>query len=102
MHSVSVGTDTSLHYVIGCNSKPLSIRAVCFEGDAHPEHGAGLCPSASTQRGHPEMLPGPLCGVFGPASGTLPTWQLEMKPFCCLTLLSAYCNKNGRCSLEKV
>lgn len=66
VHSISVGTDTSLHYVIGCNSKPLSIRAASFEGDAHPERGSA--PARSHSAVARRVLPGPLCGVFGPPS----------------------------------
>lgn len=59
VHAISVGTDTSLHCVIGCNSKPLSMRAGRFEGDAQPRRGVGLalCPAAPLRAhgaGHPE------------------------------------------------
>lgn len=59
MHSISVGTDTSSHCIIGCNSKPLSIRAARFEGDGQPEHGVGLAlrlaaPLRAHSAGHPE------------------------------------------------
>lgn len=63
MHSISLGTDTSLHCIIGCNSKPLSIKAARFEGDAQPECGVGLalCWAAHLQAhgaGHPESAAG--------------------------------------------
>lgn len=59
VHFISVGTDTSLHYIIGCNSKPLSMRAARFEGDAQPERGVGLAlhpaaPVRAHSTGHPE------------------------------------------------
>lgn len=69
MHFISVGTDTSLHCIIGCNSKPVSVRAVKFEGDAQPKRGVGLAlrPAAPlrTQRRSPGVLRGAsVCGVW--------------------------------------
>lgn len=58
VHSISVGTDSSLHCIIGCNSKPPSRRAAGFEGEAQPERGVGLAlrpaaPVRAHSAGHP-------------------------------------------------
>lgn len=112
VHSISVGADSSLRCTIGCNSKPLSTRAAGFGGDAQPERGVGLAlglaaPLGAQSAAQPGVLRGCceccLCVLLGRASGTLPSWQLQMWPFFCLTLLAGYCNKSGRfSSFEKV
>lgn len=42
MHFISVGTDTSLHYLINFNSNPLAVRAASFKWDAQHEHHVRL------------------------------------------------------------
>lgn len=66
-------------FVIGCNSKPLSLRAARSARDAEPGGvGLTLCllslseHSAQVTR---RVLPRCLCVLFGRASGTLPSWQ---------------------------
>lgn len=108
VHFLSVGADMSLHYVISCNSKPLSIRAARFKWGAQPEQRVGLtlCRSAllppSTVWGTRRVLqraslllrlaePQELC--------LLGSHKCDL--FFCVTLLSGYCNRSGRCSYFK-
>lgn len=109
VHFISVGTDTSLHFIIGCNSKPLSVRAARFGGDAQPEWCRLVLRVAAPLRAHSTGQP-------EGAARSVCVWCLaEPQELCllgsckgsdlffCLNSLSGYCNRTGRCSSsEKV